>query len=184
MSDYGIVVLDLKTIIIEPDDLPHWVMERVYRLRHKVFVEGLGWTAIAKPDGRDIDEFDHLATHVILMEEDEIIGYMRLLPTTGPHLLRDVLSDLCEGPIPVGPHIWEFSRLFILKQKEGIPCVFVSAMKDWAREHGVTHFTAEVNLSLVPVLQRYGWKCHPLGSPKELEGIPSVAILMEVDPCS
>jgi len=177
MSDYGIVVLDLKTIIIEPDDLPHWVMERVYRLRHKVFVEGLGWTAIAKPDGRDIDEFDHLATHVILMEEDEIIGYMRLLPTTGPHLLRDVLSDLCEGPIPVGPHIWEFSRLFILKHNAGVPCAFVKAMKDWAREHGVTHFTAEVSPSLLPFLEKYGWDVKPLGPPSPID---AVAILLTV----
>jgi acyl-homoserine lactone synthase len=168
--------------ILSPHEIGEFpdLMDRVYRLRHDVFVTGLGWTDIAKPDGRDIDEFDHLATHVILMEEDEILGYMRLLPSIGPHLLANVLSDLCEGEIPRGDHIWEFSRLFILKQKAGIPRVFVSAMKDWAREQGVSHFTAEVNLSLVPVLQRYGWKCHPLGSPKELEGIPSVAILMEV----
>ena len=33
-------------------------MEQAYRLRHQIFVEEMGWTELAKPDGREIDQFD------------------------------------------------------------------------------------------------------------------------------
>jgi N-acyl-L-homoserine lactone synthetase len=33
-------------------------MEQAYRLRYQVFVEEMGWTDHAKPEGREIDQFD------------------------------------------------------------------------------------------------------------------------------
>jgi acyl-homoserine lactone synthase len=33
-------------------------MDQAYRLRHKVFVEEMGWKNMAKPDGREMDQFD------------------------------------------------------------------------------------------------------------------------------
>ena len=35
--------------------------------------------------------------HFLAMEDGRVIGYSRLLPTTRPHLLSDVMPQLCEG---------------------------------------------------------------------------------------
>ena len=45
---------------VTPENEIHYrdEMERAYRLRHQVFVEEMGWTDLAKPDGREIDQFD------------------------------------------------------------------------------------------------------------------------------
>ncbi|TIR63079.1 MAG: GNAT family N-acetyltransferase, partial [Mesorhizobium sp.] len=33
--------------------------EAVHRLRYKIFVEEMGWTDLDRPDGLEIDQFDH-----------------------------------------------------------------------------------------------------------------------------
>ena len=78
-------------------------MEQAYRLRHKIFVEEMGWTDLAKPDGREIDQFDTKhAVHMLYIEHGKVLGYQRLLPSTRPHLLSDVTPELCEVERPVG----------------------------------------------------------------------------------
>ncbi len=95
----------------ENDYLYRDEMEQVYRLRHKIFVEQLGWHNMAKPDGREIDQFDNkYAVHMLYIEEGQVLGYQRLLPTTRPHLLSDIMPELCEVEQPVGANIWEISR--------------------------------------------------------------------------
>ena len=47
------------------------------------------------------------------MRDDEIVGYQRLLPTTRPHLLTDVLSDLCKTKPQRGPKIFEWTRFCV-----------------------------------------------------------------------
>ncbi len=87
-------------------------MEQAYRLRHRVFVDEMKWTDLTKPDGREIDRFDdeHAARMLYIGGNGRVLGYQRMLPSTRPHLLSDVLSKRCEDERPVGPHIWEWTR--------------------------------------------------------------------------
>jgi acyl-homoserine lactone synthase len=91
----------------------------VFRRRHQVFVEKLGWEAIRRPDGLEVDEFDTPeAVHVIVVDSNtsddpKILSYTRLLPTTAPHLLSSVYPELMgdrQQDIPVGEDIWEWTR--------------------------------------------------------------------------
>ncbi|WP_414815963.1 acyl-homoserine-lactone synthase [Rhizobium sp. IY2] len=34
-------------------------MEKIWRFRHEQFVERLGWEALCRNDGLEIDQFDH-----------------------------------------------------------------------------------------------------------------------------
>ena len=78
-------------------------MEQAYRLRHQVFVEEMGRHNLAKPDGREIDQFDNKhAVHMLYIEHGQVLGYQRLLPSTRPHLNSEIMPDLCEGDQPVG----------------------------------------------------------------------------------
>ena len=86
-------------------------MEQVCRLRHKVFVEELGWSDLARADGLERDQFDRAdAIHQICIRDGEVAGYQRMLPTVKPHLLSDVFPELCEGPLPRGLDTFELTR--------------------------------------------------------------------------
>ena len=89
----------------------HKEMDQAYRLRHRVFVEERGWSDLARPDGREVDRFDTAdAIHMLFVDQGEVLGYQRMLPSTKPHLLSEVLPQLCEEERPVGPNIWEWTR--------------------------------------------------------------------------
>jgi acyl-homoserine lactone synthase len=89
-------------------------MEQAYRLRHRVFVEEKGWSELASPDGLEKDQFDtELAVHMLYIEDDRVLGYERMLPTTSPHLMSELMPHLCDGPLPVGPNIWEWTRFCV-----------------------------------------------------------------------
>ena len=67
------------------------LMERVWRFRHAQFVERLGWKELKSEDGREIDRFDtDDAIHLVVEKAERIVGYTRLLRTSGPHLLSEV----------------------------------------------------------------------------------------------
>jgi len=71
-------------------------MDQAYRLRHRVFLKQQGWCTIGDPDGCELDEFDNKnAVHMLCVDEGKVLGYQRLLPTTRPHLLSDVIPELC-----------------------------------------------------------------------------------------
>lgn len=87
-------------------------LEDMHRLRHRVFKERLRWDVQSK-NGKERDEYDDLdAIYLLAYDDTETLrGTWRLLPTTGPYMLRDVFSDLMEDqPLPRERSVWEVSR--------------------------------------------------------------------------
>ena len=88
----------------ENDSLYKDQMDQAYRLRQRVFLEQQGWAGLAYSDGCALDEFDNKnAVHMLYVDEGEVLGYQRLLPTTSPHLLSDVFPELCMGSLQLEP---------------------------------------------------------------------------------
>ncbi len=88
------------------------LLEAVWGFRHVEFVEKLGWMELLKTDGREIDRFDTPdAIHLVLCRGPKVIGYTRLLRTSGPHLLSDVYPEIMGGKSwPRSPDIYEWTR--------------------------------------------------------------------------
>jgi len=87
-------------------------IEAMHRLRHRVFVEKLNWVE-GSADGLERDLFDDLNPIYLLARGDRgnVIGTWRLLPTTGPYMLRNVFDELLAGaPAPAHARLWEGSR--------------------------------------------------------------------------
>lgn len=89
------------------------LINAMHRQRAEVFHDRLGWDVQVK-DGMEIDEFDEL-NPLYLLSVDEISGRLRgslrLLPTTGRNMLRDVFGSLLpENEYVESPTIWESSR--------------------------------------------------------------------------
>lgn len=110
----------MRIISGESTHLQPAMMSRLARYRHEVFVQRLGWT-LPCPDGIELDQFDREDTvYVVALDKRSgaIRGTARLLPTTGPYLLRDIFPALLHGsPAPASPNIWEISRFAVVDLK-------------------------------------------------------------------
>ena len=87
-------------------------MRRMFRFRHRVFHERLGWEVESR-NGLEMDRFDALDPVYMVSENirKEIDGSWRLLPTTGPYMLKDTFPQLLRGEAaPRDPAVWEISR--------------------------------------------------------------------------
>ncbi len=73
-------------------------IEAMQRLRYRVFNGRLGWD-VSTHHGREVDVFDGLKPHYLLLrgEHGSVDGCVRLLPSTGPNMLRNVFSELLDG---------------------------------------------------------------------------------------
>lgn len=164
-------------------------MEQAWRLRHAIFVGEKGWSELARPDGREIDQFDtpH-AVHFLAMEDDTVVGYSRLLPTTRPHLLSDVLPQLCEGERPVGPQIWEWTRQGVARSHRAkgrvvnpVSIALLTGIVEWGLAHGVHSLLLQMpTLYMIHVIQLH-FRPQPLGLPVQIAGEEIMAATARFD---
>jgi acyl homoserine lactone synthase len=155
------------------DDLPSNILFHLGAFRHRVFVQRLRWDIPGVPRNAtsEWDEFDAGATvHLVaLSANDEVCGCARLMPTTGPHLLRDVFPQLAgSDPLPSSPLIWEMSRF----AGSGLPdprtgsnsgmSLFPYAMA-LALSLGATRVIGEVSRSVARLYRRFGLDLSDIG---------------------
>ena len=99
---------------VDQDKYPE-LIDQMLRMRAEVFSGRLGWDVCVE-NGREIDRFD-AEDPLYLLSLDErsgqLRGAVRLLPTTGPNMLRDVFSVLMPGGGVESPLIWESSRFAV-----------------------------------------------------------------------
>jgi acyl homoserine lactone synthase len=127
------------------------LMDEMFRMRADVFAGRLGWD-VTVTDGREIDRFDAedpLYLFSLHDETEELQGAVRLLPTTGPYMLRDVFSVLVPGGAPESPLIWESSRFAV---NPGI----LTVGKRAEANHIVNRTTIELLCGIVEVCQKAG----------------------------
>ncbi|NUW46609.1 acyl-homoserine-lactone synthase [Nonomuraea rhodomycinica] len=103
-----------RIVVGRAGELPPWLLDGMFRLRHAVFHERLRWDVDSR-DGRERDRFDDCdPVYVISYAEAgrKVTGCCRLLRTDGPYMLRDVFPEALRGvPAPRDPAVWEASRL-------------------------------------------------------------------------
>src|ERR1700720_199925 len=88
---------------------------QMHRIRKAVFKDRLGWDVTVKGE-LEIDEYDALGpSYLLSIDRYGIInGCVRLLPTTGPNMLRDIFSSfVTRASVPRGDRVWEASRFAV-----------------------------------------------------------------------
>ncbi|WP_084068796.1 acyl-homoserine-lactone synthase [Paraburkholderia heleia] len=154
------------------DELPPDIHCRLGIFRHKVFVERLHWEipGVRQDATSEWDEFDGANTvHLVALSGgDEVVGCARLMPTTGPYLLRNVFPELAgPGPLPSSRSIWEMSRF----AGSGLPdrrtgstsgmSLFPYAMA-LALSFGATRVIGVVSCSIARLYRRFGLELHDM----------------------
>jgi acyl-homoserine lactone synthase len=177
--------------IVNDDNVAHFSddLDQAFRLRHKVFVVEKDWTDLSREDGRETDRFDdEHAVHMLYIEAGRVIGYQRMLPTTRPHLLSDVMPELCEGERPVGPNIWEWTRYCVepAHRERGrmlspVANALLSGIVEWGLDTGVDTIVIEMNPIWLLRLVQLHFRVTPLGLPRPINGEETVAVTASFD---
>lgn len=170
-------------------DLYRAELDQAFQLRHQVFVEEKKWIDLARKDGRERDRFDDdRAVHMLFISDGQVIGYQRMLPSTRPHLLTDVLRDLCEGEPPAGSNIWEWTRYCVAaghrergRMLSPVANALLCGIVEWGLRDGVDTIIIEMNPLWLLRLVQLHFRVTPLGVPQFVGGEETVAVTARFD---
>jgi len=164
------------------DDYPE-LMEKVWRFRHKQFVERLGWKELRSDDGREMDRFDtDDAIHLVVTSGDNIVGYTRLLRTSRPHLLSDVYPEIMEGnDWPRADNIYEWTRCISDDRAAKFgdvqaSHVLITGVLEFCLVSGIKGMIVETHPKLVTWMLETGYKVETLNMPQVINDVPVVPV--------
>lgn len=159
------------------------LLEEHYRLRHEIFVGERGWTALDRPDGREVDTYDTPQTvYLLAIDEGHVVGGYRFLPTTAPHLLQDRFPHLVDGPVPCGLEIHEWSRFFIRKDRRGgsLFRLLMGTVPGACRLLGLASLTSVIELDWLSRFHAAGFCYELLGPFVEVAGMQVAAAQIDI----
>ena len=168
------------------------LLTEMHKLRARVFEGRLGWDVTVE-DGAERDDFDNLdPAHVIALNDTgDVVGCMRLLQTTGPHMLSDVFHSILDGEPPLrNAQLWEATRFCVDTQqldrgktKNSISYVTSEVMIgafEYAKSAGVLDAVAVIDPVMDRVLKRSGNAPYDyVGSAKPMGKVTAMAALMD-----
>jgi N-acyl-L-homoserine lactone synthetase len=174
-----------------PNVAPH-LLDEMYRLRYQVFRERMKWN-IPSVNGMDIDDFDALDPlyAVYLDDTNTVLGSWRLLPTTGPYMIRDVFPQLLGGEDPpAGAQVWEISRFSARPSDRArsfaavhpITSALLISLVQVCLRAGITRVVSASDLLFERVLKKAGAVAHRLGPVCKIGNTRAVAGWIDIDP--
>jgi acyl-homoserine lactone synthase len=164
------------------DEYPE-LMEKIWRFRHKQFVERLGWKELRSDDGRETDRFDtDDAIHLAVVSNDDVVGYTRLLRTSRPHLLSDVYPEVMQGQEwPRGEDIYEWTRCISDDRAAKFGDVqashmLITGVLEFCLLSGIRGMVVETHPKLVTWMLETGYKVETLNMPQMINDVPVVPV--------
>lgn len=151
----------------------------MYRLRRRVFKDRLDWSVSVSGD-LEIDVYDALSPTylLVLSEQSEVLGCVRLLPTTGPTMLADTFANLLGNrAAPRDERILESSRFCVDTTHSVAPhrnglnratFVLFAAMLEAMRARGAQSIVTVTDARMERILRRAGWPLERLSEPQPL----------------
>lgn len=167
------------------------ILEQMYSLRARQFSQRRGWRVVVK-DGLEIDIFDDLNPLYICVLDPtgQLVASLRLLPTTGPHMLCDVFPEVMgdEGVVR-HPLIWESSRFCVdteAARQFGADGINIATRKilaglfQTALDAGMQNIISVYDVFVERILKRSGCAFERLGPVVKYDDLKTVGGLFEV----
>ncbi|MER9612224.1 acyl-homoserine-lactone synthase [Mesorhizobium sp. M0312] len=165
-------------------------LEQMHRLRYRVFRDRLDWD-VSFSGGYEVDPFDALRPHYLLLRgpTGRIDGCVRLLPTTGPTMLRDSFCALlADRSAPEDPRVWESSRFALdlppsAPKQAGIAIgtyELFAGMVEFGLSRGLRSIVTVTDLRIERILRRAGWPLERLSDPQTIGNTRAVAGYLDV----
>ncbi|HEY0329054.1 MAG TPA: acyl-homoserine-lactone synthase [Rhodopseudomonas sp.] len=159
-------------------------LERQFCFRHEIFVKERGWTAFEQDGRYEVDQYDNENTiYVVALDDDErVIGCFRLYPTQAPHMLSEVFSYLVDGPVPQRSDVLEMTRISVSRDKRGGRTYYelLTGLQEYGLQQGLSAVSAVIRSFRMSVVQDAGFRVHPLGLPREVNGETLIAVTFEI----
>jgi acyl homoserine lactone synthase len=162
---------------------------QMHRLRKTVFKDRLGWDVTVSGE-LEVDEFDALGPSYVLSTDGygAVNGCARLLPTTGPNMLRDIFPSLVtEAAVPCDARIWEASRFAVsgnaATSEAGLShttCELLIGVLNFGLFNGIGAIACVVDVRMERILRRAGWHLDRLGSPQQVGKTVAMAGQLDV----
>ena len=186
-------VLSFQTVGDHGDLLVNYL-----RARKETFIDRLHWE-LPHADGMEFDQYDTPQCRWIIVHEfGEILGGVRLLPTTAAcgvysYMLRDAQKGLLDSiptdvlflNAPVLPMVWEASRLFVTdavpaKRRHDVQALLMQQMARTSAEAGARYVIGIVPWVFSRWLRRLGLAALPVGPRFTIDRTTSQAALFNV----
>ncbi|WP_322065109.1 acyl-homoserine-lactone synthase [Burkholderia ubonensis] len=163
-------------------DLPLELRDRLGTFRYDVFVRRLGWSLpnVRENETMEWDHFDGENTIqvVALTSEGKICGCARLMPTTAPYLLRELLPRSSHLDFPASPTVWELSR-FAGSDMQLFPYVMAVAAS-----LGANRIIGVVTHAIARLYRRFGLDLRHVGPHPEIATSPFVVCTIDLTPAA
>jgi N-acyl-L-homoserine lactone synthetase len=163
-------------------------LDGMFRDRKRIFVDWLKWDVPVVNGIHEMDQFDGPDALYLIDEGGPArphLGSVRLLPTSGPHLLGDVFPQLCEEGAPRREDTWEITRLCVAPGFKGAEALSIrrriaQALVETALLYGVSRYVAVAHVEWLSGVIATGWETRPLGLPRQIgtEMVGAIEILI------
>jgi acyl homoserine lactone synthase len=159
----------------------------MFRLRYFMFKERLNWD-VETDNGLEFDEFDRMdPLYLIAQDDSTVVGCWRILPTTGPNMLRDIFPELLAGnKAPCGHDIWELSRFAVCRQStrsfglSTLPVKMMLHAVEFALSQGVRQFVTVTTVAMERLLKHVGLAPTRLGPSLQIGVERTVALSFDL----
>lgn len=164
-------------------------LDSMHRDRKRVFIDWLKWNVPVVDGVYEKDQFDtDHATYLVAADPEtgQHWGSLRLIPSLSPHMLKDVFASLCDNGVPVGPDIWEMTRICLSpsitreKARESLGLIWLATI-EFCLERGVTLITGLTHAVFISNILAAGIDIEPLGPPKMFDDMQFGALQVRID---
>lgn len=140
--------------------------------RKMVFVDRARWK-VPVIANLEIDRYDLLDDTTYLLAKSErhgpLLASVRLLTTTGPHLMQDLFSAPHRAALPSGPMVWEASRYCAAPGISGrgrrlsLLWEIICGVMELGLAQGIQQVIFAANRALLPLALECGWDARSVG---------------------
>ena len=156
-------------------------MEAMFRQRKRLFHDRMKWD-VEITDGLEVDSYDSAnPVYLISMDEQtgEVRGTLRLLPTTGPNMLRDIFVDAFEGDVLIeSSSVWECTRFCVDPDADNLPlaknglshvtCELLQGICEVGLLTGISQIVGVFDQRMIRIYKRGAWSPDIIGSSAHL----------------
>jgi N-acyl-L-homoserine lactone synthetase len=164
-------------------------LHQMHRIRKSVFKDRLGWNVTVTGE-LEVDEYDALGPNYVLSTDRSgaVNGCVRLLPTTGPNMLRDIFPWLVTNDsVPCADRAWEASRFAVSRNTTAGEAGLSQATYDlligvvsFALSNAISTIACVVDVRMERILRRSGWTLDRLGAARRIGNTIALAGQLEV----
>ena len=149
------------------------LLGKMFQARKRLFADRLGWDVRVNADGWEVDQYDPL-NPLYLIATDEggtHQGSLRLLPTTGDTMLRDVFAATFDDTVIESPLIWECTRFCIEGGKSDkvaaglhrATTALLLGICETGLRAGIQQIVGVFDRRMIPIYRRGGWAPEVVG---------------------